>query len=206
MTNYGEMQHHIADALGRFDLKEQIARAIRMAIQQYQYHPMDFNQSIHAVHLSKGCHHLRRGEGLPENYLYAKNVSIIHQKCHLELQKQAWDELALEEYGTQHLARPMAYAMLGGNLKLSPIPDQTYTLAMTYVNDFPALNKDEDSNPWLVEAGDLIFYTAKAHILFNVVRDFEEAEHMKRLEQQSLTGLQARQHGQSDGFRIEARG
>ena len=56
--------------------------------------------------------------------------------------------------------QPLYFTVFGPEMELAPVPDQSYTLEMTYKRDIPALSNTQTTNWLLTQAPDAYLYGA----------------------------------------------
>ena len=113
-------------------------------------------------------------------------ISISYKELH-------WEDLRQSDSG-----RPTHYAMEGRELRLYPVPDQTYSFAMTYLYDLPEVSasaSNDVANSWTTEADELIRLHATIDVLETKVKGpeaLQDAQALRLREAQVLRQLQAR--------------
>lgn len=86
-------------------------------------------------------------------------------------------------------ALPTDWCWHAGGIRLYPFPDQAYPMIMTGIMRFPTLAATGDTNPWMVEAEELIRCAAKRRLYLHVLRNPEQAQMMQGEEQNALRNL-----------------
>lgn len=193
MGTYAELVAEIRDDIDRGTVYDNaIHAAIHRAIKFYRATNLGFN--------------LKRGTfetGSQFTSLTADCIAIETLKLDLST---SWDPLIAVNYKELHWedlqqadsGRPTHYAMEGRELRLYPVPDQTYSFAMTYLYDLPDVSasaSDGATNSWTTEADELIRLHATIDVLETKVKGpdaLQDATALRLREAQILRQLQAR--------------
>lgn len=195
MGTLAQLKERIAFEVDRDDLADPIASAISRAIEDYSFRRFWFNDSRGTATAS--AEYVNVPSGLRQlDYLF---VTVGGVKYWLTQRENAvteeWNETASN-------GQPTDFAWVGGQFRLHPVPNQSYTLTALGVFDQPALTDDTLSNAWTTEAEDLICAATKKH-LYRVLRDpegqalatAEERDALKRLKAETTmrlsTGIKA---------------
>lgn len=86
---------------------------------------------------------------LPTDMLEMKRLQLVSNPNQVLVYMSA-DELSATYVDGQQ-DRPVNFAAIGGNLELGPIPDNVYSLELTYFQKLPALSDANQTN-WLITA------------------------------------------------------
>lgn len=89
------------------------------------------------------------------------------------------------------VTRPEYFAYYAESIRLYPIPDQVYTVTLSYIQRFTALSDDTDENAWTNEAEELIRQGAKRRIALNYFHAEDVAARIAPQEQEALAALMA---------------
>jgi hypothetical protein len=80
---------------------------------------------------------------------------------------------------TATAAKPTHWSYFGSNIRLYPIPDAVYAMAVSYTQRLTNLSADGDTNAWTSDAFDLIKAEAKLILALEVLHDLEMAQRMR---------------------------
>lgn len=189
MSTFGELRSRIEDELQRPDLSDPIGLAIKDAVKYYESERFYFNEGRKTADTIAGQEYY----GLPGDFQEIDTVNFFPSSTiKYDLQPRTWEELERINTNTQVTGRPYFYALYAGQLRLYPIPNDTYRLEIGGVFKFDELSATSDTNPFLSDAESLIKYRAKAHVLLDVIQGAEAvqaAATMTALEQDELSRL-----------------
>ena len=94
--------------------------------------------------------------GLPTNYLEMRDIHLETtpiQNLKYYAPNTFYSNTRIKEAG-----KPMAYSIIGAEMQLSPIPDDSYTLQMLYYAKPTVLSDSNSSNVFLANTPDLLLY------------------------------------------------
>lgn len=94
---------------------------------------------------------------LPSNLTIAQRLSIQADSQEIELRYVAPEMISKYSAGTD---LPQMYTIIGGQAKVIPAPDGTYTYTFYYMADFPALSATQTTNWLILNAPDVYLYAA----------------------------------------------
>jgi hypothetical protein len=86
-------------------------------------------------------------------------------------------------------AMPTDWCWHAGGIRLYPIPDAVYPMIMTGIMRFAPLSVTGDTNPWVVEAEELIRQAAKRRIYQDILRNTEQIQVCQQAEGRALSAL-----------------
>lgn len=189
MSTYADMQSRIADELVRPDLSAQIRLAIKSSIAFYESERFYFNEGRATINTRTGQEYY----GLPSNFQKADALSVEISTNRWEpVELRAWAWMENQSRYTNYNGTPEYYAIFAGQLRLLPIPDDTYRIELGYAKSLPALVNDDDTNAWCDDGEEIIRLHAKVDLLANVIRGpeaIQEALFLKQLEGESAQRL-----------------
>ncbi len=84
-------------------------------------------------------------------------------------------------------SHPTDYAIYDEQLRLYPIPNGNYVLTISYYKKLAALSNESDTNEWMVDGEELIRSRAESVINARKIKDFQQAQACKILEEETLT-------------------
>ena len=144
LSNYTELQSHIADTLNRDDLSTVIPEFIVMAESR-------LNREIRHWRMEKRATASFDAQytALPTDFLQPiRFVVETTPICTLE-QQNAKGIADLREVNNA-TGKPTSYCILDGSIEVHPTPDTAYTVEMTYYEKIDSLNSGNPTN-WLLE-------------------------------------------------------
>jgi hypothetical protein len=159
LTTYSGLQSAVADFLNRDDLTDQIKGFIAIAEARIQRNlrrttirnsAFALAASATSTALPADCGELRTvkaNTGTPSSDFSIPFVTV-----------QMLADIAANRAGTA--GYPQAVAVVGTNLLTAPIPDQNYTLEITYFQKLTPLSGSVATNPILLEGPDAYLYGA----------------------------------------------
>ena len=195
MTTYQIMRARIADELARDDLTSQIQDAIKSAIAFYQNETFWFNQ---ALDTSTSTVTASQSYNLPSDFLFSSMLESTESSTRSEVEPVSWRRFR-ELDNNSDQGSPLYYTLFGDGYRLWPTPDKTYSMELSYTKMLATLSASTDTNAWMTHGEMLIRGRAKADLLTNVIRDFDEAAAMKLLELEALRRLRGRHTGRVIG-------
>lgn len=176
MSDYLTMQNRIAReayfTLGAASSGKQneIKEAIQAAIMFYEPELFWFNEQQATAQAIANFEYY----AVPIDFIQMYSLSL-QQGGHWEtLEPVSLDE-AEQRLGNRPPGRPSSYCTFNQQFRLSPTPNATYDLRLSYVKKLPALAGDQDTNAWMVEAEPMVRSKAKAILFLDVSHDTEQA-------------------------------
>lgn len=160
MADLATLKARIAREIKRNDLTDEIADAIGDAIKYYQSRRFAFNQVRDDFTTVAGTEFYTPFTDI--GAIDSIVVTVNQRKVRLD----QWSFSTLEEVSTttNTQSQPWAWCWYGEQIRLYPIPDQAYTLTVSYLQKIAVPATDGDSNAWTEEAEDLIRHAAKARL------------------------------------------
>ena len=175
MTTFLRLQDVIASET-RFvdraaDLKadevSQIRLHINEAIKAHQKDAFWFNQQL----WERNTEAAKEFYALPLEYVAGLTVSIATPRRKL----RSISNDTMEGWEPRENAMPTHFALFANQYRLFPIPDAVYVLRLWGVRSYEPLAADDDTNPWLQNAFELIREAAKARVFYSMLHDQENA-------------------------------
>lgn len=168
-------------------MRNKIAAAIRF----YQPHRFYFNESRTKTFNTVSTTSKYSWTTIGTEFYTIDGAFVTDSSNVLALRKSDYLEFETPNTGN---ARPDAFAFIDGGLAFWPIPNDAYSIRLTgHIKAAAPATDDEASNPWMVEAYDLIMSRAKAelyaHRWFNptLAQVMQEAESLARSSLRSAT-------------------
>lgn len=166
MSTYGDLKTRIADELSRSDLSSQIALEVLTAVAHYESQRWSWSEIRATASTTASVAFV----AVPSNFLDEDSLKITINSDYQPLSRKSYNELDAIDSGTD-TGQPYWYAFYADQIRLYPIPDDTYTLTFSYVGSQTALSADADTNDWTNEAEPLIRARAKAAVKMNYLND-----------------------------------
>lgn len=167
MSTYGTMQTRVAGELNRTDLTSEIQDSILSAIKHYEGRRLWFNESIRTTTTTASDEYVDEPSDLSE----IDSITITISSTKIPLKKRTWQYLEDLDVTTTLTGQPREYALFDEQIRLYPIPDDTYTLTLSGGKKFATLSGDSDTNAWMTTGEELIRSRAVADVRANVMRD-----------------------------------
>lgn len=189
---FGAIKARIADELVRPDLASQIALAVTDAIGEAAINRFWFNE-VRGLTFPMVAGQMFYSATALADLAYLSKIDALWiiaqgQRRNLAL-ANAKDVDCWLEGQTTLTGEPFAYARQANGLMFWMPPNLNYPVYIDGVTRFAPLVSDTDTNPWLEEGERYVRALAKANVLENVVRDFEEADRQWFLAEREKTTL-----------------
>ncbi len=203
MSTFVQMRAVIADDLDRDDMTTQINRAINRAIKYYERKPFWFKETI-GTFSCVASQKIYTTSTIPTDISEIDRMEVVVSGNDYEVTEKTFDEI--EDMDVSHQTGiPEFYAYYDDSIYLYPIPNSTYTMRIAYTKTYSQLSADSDTNDWTTDAEDLIEARALWTIYSRTIKDDEEANKYKAIEQDALEDLMVKTE-QHNGTRSTIRG
>lgn len=190
MSTFAEVRSFIADDLDRSDLTTQINRAINRAIEHYEKERFFFNEAI-GTFTTTASQKAYTTATIPSDILEIDYVEVVVSGNDYKLTERPYTYI--EEIDVSHQTGiPTDYAYYDEQIFLYPIPDDAYTIRISYQKLYSELSADNDTNDFTEEAEDLIECHALAWIYSRILKNDKEAMKYESLEIRALDALRAK--------------
>lgn len=151
--------------------RDAIQEAIQAAILFYENELFWFNEQQATTDTEAGYEYYPA----PTDYIQMYSLALRKSADAWEtLEAKSFDEIEQSNRGSG-TGRPHSYCSFNQQFRLSPVPNASYQLRLSYLKKLAALALDEDSNAWMTEAEPMIRAKAKAILLLDAVHDIETA-------------------------------
>lgn len=162
IVDYASLQTAIAEELNRADLAAKIPLFIQLFEKAYNKDPRGRIQDSVVISTADIALDL---SPVPADYIQMQNLRIPASTCNPEgLQLLTSQQVGWFRFQYITPGEPLYYAIIGGKLRLLPIPDQSYTFEMEYYAKLPALDGVTNTTNWLLnDHPDIYFYGALLH-------------------------------------------
>lgn len=167
MTTYTIMQTRIADELNRTDLSDQIRLAIKSAIAYMEIKPFYWNEQRSFISTAA----TQQIYELPDDFQGVNTLKLTYNQYITLLEPRPYSYIEDITSTTESQGQPRSYAIYDYQIFVYPIPDQAYTLTMSYFKRLEDVSATGSANAWMnPRHGEEIIRTlAKVDILENVI-------------------------------------
>lgn len=145
----------------------QIRLHINEAIKAHQKDAFWFNQQPWERPTEAG----KEFYALPAEYVAGLTLSIDTPRRKLK----SVSNDTMEGWTPGERSMPTHFALFSNQYRLYPIPDGVYTLRLWGFRSYEELVLDDDTNPWLQHAFELVREAAKARVFYSMLHDQESA-------------------------------
>jgi hypothetical protein len=155
LSTYAQLQTSIGDWLNRSDLTATIPDFISLAEAQIE-RTLRTRQMIVRANASFDSQY----GAVPADFLETKSLKLTSTNPPTPLSFLSID--ALDEQSTRYTGsgKPKFFGVVGGQFRIVPIPDATYTAELTYFSKLTKLSNDVTSNWLLASSPDIYLYGA----------------------------------------------
>lgn len=191
MSTLSQMRSRIADDLDRSDLSTQIDKAINRAIKYYESYNFWFKETVGTFTTTPSKKSYSASDGIPSDIaqIHYMEVKIDDRDRRINPRTYAYIE---DVDPSLYEGYPSSYAWYQEEILLYPVPDETYTVTVSYVKTYSELSTDTDSNDFTTDAEDLIESRATWWVNSRVIKDYEAASVAKAEESEALAALRTK--------------
>jgi hypothetical protein len=153
LTTYAELKTSIGDWLNRSDLTSVIPDFISLAEAQIE-RTLRARQMIVRANASFDAQY----GAVPSDFLETKSLKLTSTNPQTPLEFLSID--ALDQKAAEYTAsgKPKFFGVVGGQLRIVPTPDSTYTTELTYYAKLSKLSTSNTSNWLLSSSPDIYLY------------------------------------------------
>ena len=153
LTTYAELKTSIGDWLNRSDLTSVIPDFISLAEAQVE-RTLRTRQMIVRANASFDAQY----GAVPSDFLETKSLKLTSTNPQTPLEFLSID--ALDQKAAEYTAsgKPRFFGVVGGQLRIVPTPDSTYTTELTYYAKLSKLSSTNTSNWLLASSPDIYMY------------------------------------------------
>jgi hypothetical protein len=155
LTTYAELKTSIGDWLNRSDLTSVIPDFISLAEAQIE-RTLRARQMIVRANASFDAQY----GAVPADFLEAKSLKLTSTNPQTPLSFLSIDALDAEMTKYTGSGKPKFFGIVGGQLRIVPTPDATYTTELTYYAKLAKLSNSNTSNWLLASSPDIYLYGA----------------------------------------------
>lgn len=189
MSDFRTIRNRILDELDRDDLSAQAELAIKSAVEFYSPRRFWFNEARATASTVADQEYYP----LPDDFVAEDVLTISVNDTVYPLRRVSNEQIDDWTMSTSvNTGRPQEYALQGTELRLYPVPDDSYTLTMSYQKRLTELAAEGDSNAWTTDAEELIRRRAEGDLCLSVLQDNERATGFYLLASDVLAALLTR--------------
>lgn len=181
MANLGQTIEKIREDIDRGSAyDDRIRRAIAEAIHFYRSKRLGWNIKRAYATLTSGNEYV----SLPSDWVEADFLQLDLATRREGLDPVTYDWIEDQKGSTDARGEPYKFAIQHRTLRLYPIPDQTYTLMLSYHYELKNVSRsasDGETNAWLDEGEELIRKHAMSDLYVLYFKDPESVSHGKML-------------------------
>ena len=155
LSTYAELKTSIGDWLNRSDLTNAIPDFISLAEAQVE-RTLRTRQMIVRANASFDAQY----GAVPADFLETKSLKLTSTNPQTPLQFLSIDALDNEAANYTASAKPKFFGVVGGQFRLVPVPDATYTTELTYYAKLTKLSSTVTTNWLLASSPDIYLYGA----------------------------------------------
>jgi len=153
LTTYAELKTSIGDWLNRSDLTSVIPDFISLAEAQIE-RTLRARQMIVRANASFDVQY----GAVPADFLEAKSLKLTSTNPETPLSFLSIDALDAEMTKYTGSGKPKFFGVVGGQLRIVPTPDSTYTTELIYYSKLSKLSTSNTSNWLLASSPDIYLY------------------------------------------------
>ena len=190
MSTYGTMIARIADEVAEPKLVARIPNAILAAIRFYESQRFWFLEGESTASTVSGQENI----AMPTDFLEPDVLTITYTPANIRftLKRRPWSWMRHHQVDPDTTSRPRDWSYYADQIWLYPIPDQVYTLTISYLKRLTVLSALTDTNDWMTHAEELIRVRAKYDLFLNSARDYTAAAAMKLAVTEALSNLRGK--------------
>lgn len=172
---YETIKTTIANDINRTDLSAEISRAVQASIKFYENERFWFNETRAIAVTTDGTEYY----DLPSSAVAIDSFTITINNNEYPLEAVGY--LQIEQTyvpSTTYTGHPQIYALYDQKFRLYPIPDDSYTCRVSYVEQLSALSASSDANAWTeTGAEEMIRYRAMGIVYKTKFHNIQLGEH-----------------------------
>ncbi len=191
---FGTMVSRIARELRRDNLTADIKDSIVDAIRYYENERFSFLETASVVTTTASDPYL---SSLPAGLLSLDKVELDNGGSRYPVDPKTYDWITDIDTGNSN-GPPYDYALYKGNMRLYPVPDQAYSIHLSYqvqLTEISASATSTATNSWVTKAEPMIRCRAKGLVFANRLRNMKDAQAMEYMAEQEHDKLKAKDTG-----------
>ena len=175
ISTYTELKTAVANFLARDDLTSQIPNFIQLAESRMSRELETRDQEKRATAtLTSGDEYI----ALPTDLREVRSVAL---RTDPKTVLTYYSPTSLDStYSSGGSGKPLGFSIVGGEMKLRPIPDSSYTAEIIYVGGLSALSDSNLTNVVLTRHPDAYLYGALAEAYAYLLDETRAAQYMQR--------------------------
>ena len=175
ISTYTELKTAVANFLARDDLTSQIPNFIQLAESRMSRELETRDQEKRATAtLTSGDEYI----ALPTDLREARSITLATDP---KTVLTYYSPTSLDStYSSGGSGKPLGFSIVGGEMKLRPIPDSSYTAEIIYVGGLSALSDSNLTNVVLTRHPDAYLYGALAEAYAYLLDEARAAQYMQR--------------------------
>lgn len=198
MTDFITLVNRVEDEIKRTTLNSQVRQACLDAIAHHeQEREFWFNTERSETNMVFG----QKFYPTPDDFvdwIGHHPLQITVNQSTYPLTRRSWDYLQLIDLDAiVGNGIPFDWAYGDKQIRLYPIPQDTYQMHLYYKSKLAAITNDSDTNAWLTDGEQLIRARAKWMIYTDIIHQYDKADRQKQVEleaERRLRGLSTRLH------------
>lgn len=175
ISTYTELKTAVANFLARDDLTSQIPNFIQLAESRMSRELETRDQEKRATAtLTSGDEYI----ALPTDLREARSITLATDP---KTVLTYYSPTSLDStYSSGGSGKPLGFSIVGGEMKLRPIPDSSYTAEIIYVGGLSALSDSNLTNVVLTRHPDAYLYGSLAEAYAYLLDETRAAQYMQR--------------------------
>lgn len=152
-----------------------IKEAITDAIKRFRAKRLGFNQKNSQTVLLSAQEVI----ALPTGWIEVDFLRLERDRDRIPLREVSYDWIEDRQRGEPNSGEPSKYAIQNRQLRFYPIPDQSFTLVMSFLCDLPEVSvsaSDSATNAWMDEGEELVRKQAMGDLLVTYIGGSRVAE------------------------------
>jgi len=190
MSDLGSMIARITDEINRPEILARIPNAIQSAIRYYESERFWFSEGESTASTVIG----QQSYAVPTDLLEPDKLTLTDTTPNIRytLRRRSWAWLRAHLIDPDTTAQPDDWAYYADQIWLYPIPEEVYTLTLSFLKRATALSAYTDTNDWMVHGEELIRSRAKWDLLAHSANDPQAAMVMAQAEERALYNLRGK--------------
>ena len=194
--NFGTMVSRIDREIRRDNLTADIKDSIVDAIRHYENERFSFNEQSSVVVTTASSPYL---SALPAGIISLDRVELDQGGSRYPVDPKSYTWITDVDNGNS-LGPPYDYALYQGNMRMYPVPDQAYSIHLSYqvqLTEVSASATSTATNAWMTVAEPIIRSHAKGLIFLHRLRNQSEAQAMEYIASKEHKRLKSKDSGKT---------
>lgn len=192
--DFGTMVERMGRELRRDNLTTEIKEAIVDSIRYYENERFSFNETSSVVITTANDPYL---SSLPAGLLSVDRAELDQGGSRYPLSQQSYEWMTSTDNGNS-TGPPYDYALYQGGMRLYPVPDQAYSVHLSYqvqLTEVSASATSTATNAWMTDAEPLIRSHAKGLVFLHRLRNPNDAKYMEYMAEKEYNRLKSKDAG-----------